>query len=165
LGTPLTWLHKEAPEAVIEAIEKETQIRSLLASQKYAVLSTQEQDHPYLNIVAFAETTDLHTILFATPRATRKYGNLSSKAGVALLVDNRSNDAADIREAMAVTIIGIAVEVPDSERERFERVYLEKQPHMEEFLSSTATALIKVDVESYLLVSRFQNVTRLNLKS
>ncbi|MGO9118100.1 MAG: pyridoxamine 5'-phosphate oxidase family protein [Desulfomonilaceae bacterium] len=148
-----------------EVVKLETEVRNLLASQKFAVLSTQEQDHPYLNLVAFAETSDLRTLLFATPRATRKYGNLSSKSGVALLVDNRSNDAADIREAMAVTVLGIAAEVPDSERERFERVYLRKQPHMEELLSSPSTALIKVDVESYLLVSRFQNVTILNLKS
>jgi heme iron utilization protein len=163
-----TWpprFHKEASEAVKEAIKLETEVRNLLTSQKFAVLSTQEQDHPYLNLVAFAETIDLRTILFATGRTTRKYGNLSSKSGVALLVDNRSNSAADIRNAMAVTITGTACEVPVSERESLERVYLEKQPHMQEFLSSPATALIKVDVESYILVSRFQNVTILNFKS
>ena len=148
-----------------EEIKVETHVRDLLASQKFAVLSTQEQDNPYLNLVAFAATSDLRTLLLATPRATRKYGNLSSKSGVALLVDNRSNDAADISEAMALTIIGVALEVSDSERERFARVYLEKQPHMEEFLSSPSTALIKVDVESYFLVSRFENVSTLNFKS
>ncbi len=136
-----------------------------MASQKFAVLSTQEQDHPYLNFVAFAAANDLRTILFATPGPRGSTGISHRNSGVALLVDNRSNDAADIREAMAVTIIGIALEVPDSERERFERVYLEKQPHMEEFLSSPSTALIKVDVESYLLVSRFENVSMLNFKS
>jgi len=150
---------------VQEAIKLETEIRNLLASQKFAVLSTQERDHPYLNLVAFTETNDLRTILFATTRATRKYGNLLSNSGVALLVDNRSNEVADIREAMAVTIVGSAFEVPASEREGLERAYLEKQPHMKEFLSSPATALIKVDVEYYLLVSRFQDVTILNLKS
>jgi len=150
---------------VKEAIKLETDVRTLLASQKFAVLSTQEKDHPYMNLVAFAETGDLRTILFGTTRATRKYGNISAKSGVALLVDNRSNEVADIREAMAVTIVGSAFEVPASEREGLERAYLEKQPHMKEFLSSPATALIKVDVEYYLLVSRFQDVTILNLKS
>ena len=115
--------------------------------------------------MAFAETSDLRTILFATNRATRKYGNISSKSGVALLVDNRSNEAADIREAVAVTIIGRAHEVPQSDREGLERVYLEKQPHMREFLSSPLTAFIKVDVESYVLVSRFEEVAVLNLKT
>lgn len=147
-----------------ETIKLETDVRTLLASQRFAVLSTQEKDHPYMNLVAFAETGDLRTILLATSRATRKYGNISAKSGVALLVDNRSNEVADIREAMAVTIIGTACEVSEDLRQRLYSVYLEKQPHMEEFLSSPTTALIKVDVESYIVVSRFQNVTILNPK-
>jgi len=149
---------------VNEATKIETEVRTLLASQRFAVLSTQEKDHPYMNLVAFAETGDLRTILFATTRATRKYGNIAAKSGVALLVDNRSNEVADIREAMAVTIVGTACEVSESLRKTLDRVYLEKQPHMKEFLSPPSTALIKVDVESYILVSRFQEVATLNLK-
>jgi len=57
---------------VNEAIKLETEVRTLLASQRFAALSTQEKDHPYMNLVAFAETSDLRTILFATTRATRK---------------------------------------------------------------------------------------------
>ncbi len=148
-----------------EAIKLETDVRTLLASQRFAALSTQEKDHPYMNLVAFAETSDLRTILFATTRATRKYGNIASKSGVALLVDNRSNEVADIREAVAVTVLGTACEVSGSLRDQLDRVYLEKQLHMKEFLSSPSTALIMVDVESYILVSRFQNVTILNPKS
>jgi heme iron utilization protein len=139
-------------------------IGNLLASQRFAVLSTQEQSHPYLNLVAFAETGDLRTILFATTRATRKFGNLLSHAGVALLVDNRSNEESDILQAIAVTAIGTANEVSEPLRAPLEHVYLHKHPHMKEFLSSPSTALIKVDVESYILVSRFQNVTILNLQ-
>jgi general stress protein 26 len=149
---------------VEDKIAVEIEVRKLLASQKFAVLSTQEQDHPYLNLVAFVETSDLRTILFATTRETRKYSNILYRSGVALLVDNRSNDVADLREAKAATIVGIAFEVQEREIEGLKRVYLEKQPHMEEFLSLPSTALIKVDVESYLLVSRFQNVATLNLK-
>jgi heme iron utilization protein len=162
-GTPVLLFKKEAPAAVKEAIKLETKVRNLLASQKFAVLSTQERDHPYLNLVAFAEAGDLRTILFATTRATRKYENISFKSGVALLADNRSNEVSDIREAMAVTIIGAACEVPESQREELSRIYREKQPHMTEFLSAPSTALIKVDVESYILVSHFQDVSILNL--
>jgi nitroimidazol reductase NimA-like FMN-containing flavoprotein (pyridoxamine 5'-phosphate oxidase superfamily) len=150
---------------VTETIETETQIRNLLASQRFAVLSTQEQAHPYLSMVAFTETGDLGSILFATTRETRKYGNISSKAGVALLVDNRSNEAADISQATAVTVIGTASEVSQSSREELDGVYLAKQPNMKDFLSSPSTALIRVDVESYILVSRFEKVAILNLKS
>ena len=165
MGAMPTLLSKEVPATVSEPSNLTTEVRTLLASQRFAVLSTQEEDHPYMNLVAFTETDDLRTILFATTRATRKYGNIAAKSGVALLVDNRSNEVADIREAVAVTVIGTACEVSESLRERLDRVYLEKQPHMKEFLSSPSTALIKVDVESYILVSRFQNVTILNPKS
>ena len=120
-----------------EAIKLQTDVRTLLASQRFAVLSTQEKDHPYMNLVAFAETGDLRTIFFATTRATRKYGNITAKSGVALLVDNRSNEVADIREAMAVTVIGTACEAYESLRNSFDRVYLDKQPHMAEFLILT----------------------------
>jgi heme iron utilization protein len=143
----------------------ETAVAALLGSRKFAVLSTQERDHPYMSLVAFAETRDLRTILFATSRVTRKYGNIKSKSGVALLVDDRSNDAADIQEATAVTIIGKAGEVSESLREPLYGVYLEKQPHMKEFLSAPSTALIKVDVESYIVVKRFQDVAMLDMQS
>ena len=140
-------------------------IRDLLISQKFAVFSTQETEHPYLNLVAFAETHDLRTILFATTRSTRKYENLVSKPGVSLLVDNRSNDAADIHEAKALTIIGTASEVPLAQRPTLDTAYLHKQPHMKDFLESHSTALIKVDVASYILVCHFQEVTTLDLTS
>lgn len=145
--------------------EIQTEIKQILVSQKFAVLSTQEKEHPYLSLVAFAETADLKTILFATPRTTRKYGNIMAKSGVALLVDNRSNEAADIRQAIAVTVIGRAHEVPESEREALSRVYLEKHPHMKDFLASPLTALFTTNVRSYIVVSRFQEVATLNLES
>jgi len=149
---------------VNEMIKLESEIKTLLASQRFAVLSTQEPHHPYLSLVAFAETADLRTIVFATTRATRKYGNISSTAGVALLVDNRSNEVSDINRAMAVTVIGTASEVSESRKEELDGVYLAKQPHMKEFLSSPSTALIRVDVDSYIRVSRFREVATLNLK-
>lgn len=139
-------------------------LKELFCSQRFAVLATLESSRPYLNMVAFAETDDLGAVLFATTRATRKYENILSKSGVALLVDNRSNQEADIRQAIAVTIIGTATEVPQDERQPLELLYLSKHPHMKDFLNAPTTVLIKIDVETYYIVSRFQNVTVLNLK-
>ncbi len=139
-------------------------LKNLFQSQRFAVLATVERSHPYLNMVAFAETEDLAAVLFATTKATRKYANILSASGVALLVDNRSNQEADIRQAIAVTIIGTAGEVMESHRAPLERLYLGKHPHMKGFLDAADTALIKIDVETYYMVSRFQNVTMLRLK-
>ena len=148
-----------------DRIQLSKQIRGLFNSQKFGVLATLEQTHPYLNLVAFAEEDDLKTILFATTRATRKYSNLSSKSGVSMLVDNRSNQVADLRHAVAVTIIGKAMELTENERSQGELLYLSKHPHMKEFLESPTTALIRLEVETYYVVTRFQNVTTLSFKS
>ncbi len=144
-------------------IQLRKQLRDLFNSQRFGVLATLEQTHPYLNLVAFAEADDLRSIFFATTRATRKYSNLSSKSGVAMLVDNRSNEVADLRHAIAVTIIGTATELEGNEKLDGARLYLAKHPHMNEFLASPTTALIRLQVRTCYVVSRFQNVTVINL--
>ena len=86
-------------------------LRKLLRSQPLAVLATQNQGQPYASLVAFASSDDLKSLYFATTRATRKYANLSGDSRVAMLVDNRSNNASDFSLAMAATATGTAVEV------------------------------------------------------
>ncbi|MGA8833084.1 MAG: pyridoxamine 5'-phosphate oxidase family protein [Desulfomonilaceae bacterium] len=144
-------------------IQLRKQLRDLFNSQKFGVLATLEQSHPYMNLVAFAETDDLKSIFFATTRTTRKYSNLSSKSGVAMLIDNRSNEVGDLRHAIAVTIIGTATELKGNERLDGERIYLAKHPHMKEFLASPTTALITLQIRNCYVVSRFQNVTVISL--
>ena len=145
--------------------ELRNDLKKLLDSQRLAVLATQEEIHPYLSLVAFAETDDLKVILFATTRDTRKYSNMLSKSGVALLVDNRSNEKADLSHGVAVTILGKATEVLQDDKGPLEEIYLAKLPHMKDFLAESSTALVRADVETYYMVSQFQNVTALNLKS
>ena len=139
----------------------------LFDSQKLAVLSTvQPEGHAYSSLVAFAATENAKTILFATTRATRKFENLMANDRVSLLVDNRSNDARDFREAAAATILGVAAEVSD-ERERRELVdlYVEKHPHLSEFVNTPTCALLKCRIEKIYLVQKFQKVMELHVDS
>jgi nitroimidazol reductase NimA-like FMN-containing flavoprotein (pyridoxamine 5'-phosphate oxidase superfamily) len=136
-----------------------TQLRGLFASQPLAVLSTDGNGHPYASLVAFAVSDDLRRLFFATSRDTRKFANLQSNSQVALLVDNRSNSVADFTRAVAVTVLGSCRELSGTERSDAERLYLEKHPHLEEFVSSPGCALIHVTVRSFYLVSCFRNVT------
>lgn len=78
---------------------------------RFAVLATSEQGSPYTSLIAFALTPDRHTLIFATPKATRKYENIISQPAVSILVDNRSQEAGDIQGAQAVTLLGTAQEV------------------------------------------------------
>ena len=115
--------------------------------------------------MAFAATDDLKTIFVCTPRATRKYANLKENPSVSLLVHNSSNQAMDIRQAMAVTVSGTAVEVPPGELAEARSIYLDKQPHMAGFATAPNTAIIEINVHRYDVVAHFQEVTILEIQT
>jgi nitroimidazol reductase NimA-like FMN-containing flavoprotein (pyridoxamine 5'-phosphate oxidase superfamily) len=137
-------------------------LKALLDSQKLAVLATHREGQPYGSLVSFVATEDMKQILFATTRSTRKYENLTADPRVALLIDNRSNEDADIHEATAVTATGRAEELAGADRQRFLRLYLERHPYLEDFVNSPTCALLRVTVHTYYLVNRFQEVTELH---
>ena len=138
-------------------------LSQLFTSQKLAVLSTQHQGQPYASLIAFAASDDLKELYFTTPRATRKFAYLQANPRVALLIDSRSNQDEDIHRAIAATVLGTAAEVPPEEREQVLNRYLAKHPHLEEFAQSPSTAVVRVTVETYYVVSRFQEVMELHV--
>jgi len=137
-------------------------LQALLRSQPLGVLSTQGGGQPYASLVAFAEGPRAGELLFATGRATRKYANLRADRRVALLVDNRSNRESDFGEAVAVTAVGFAEELRGGDREQAQAPYLAKHPALREFLASPGCALMRLRVQSYVVVRRFQEVIRLD---
>jgi uncharacterized pyridoxamine 5'-phosphate oxidase family protein len=139
-------------------------LKDLLKTQKLAVLATEDQNQPYGNLVAFAATNDLKYLVFATVRNTRKYANIINNPKVAMVIDNRSNRESDFHEAAAVTALGIVKEAKDVEKGRLEKLYLSKHPYLHEFITSPNCALLKIEVEVYYVVRRFQNVEEIRFK-
>jgi heme iron utilization protein len=140
-------------------------IKELLDSQQLAVLSTQNQGQPFCHLMAFAATEDLHYLLLATTRATRKYANLLADPRVALLVDNRTNQSADFAAASTLTALGTAWELQGRDRQQYLPIYLAKHPYLAEFVSAPDCALLRLKVQKYLLVTRFQEVQEISLDS
>jgi len=138
-------------------------IKGILDLQKLSVLATQGDGRPYGSLVAFAATADLKTLLFATKRATRKYSNLLAHPDVAMVIDTRTNQAADFSDATAVTALGEVEEVAADDRQEFLNIYIEKHPYLKEFVESPTCALLRVRVRNYIMVSRFQNVQELHV--
>jgi hypothetical protein len=150
---------------VIDRSEYARQIQALLKAQRFAVLSTRQDDgHPYASLVAFCVSHDLKQLVFCTLRSTRKFANLEAEGRVALLVDNRSNDETDLRQAAAVTVLGDCAEAHGEESTSLRDGFLVRHPAMAEFVQSPGCAVIKVDVRSYYLVTRFQNVVELHVR-
>lgn len=134
-------------------------IGKLFSVTPLAVLATDHGGAPYTSLVAFIASENLREILFATSRDTRKYRYLQENKRVALLVDNRSNAAADFRDAIAVTILGCATELAGAERDNSLSLYVEQIPQLAEFVHSPSTALFRVAVSSYSLVEEFEKVS------
>ncbi|MBN2282691.1 MAG: pyridoxamine 5'-phosphate oxidase family protein [Deltaproteobacteria bacterium] len=138
-------------------------IEELLARQRFGVLATQSDGNPFTSLVSFAVTGDLRRIIFMTSRGTAKYANMMRSERVSMLIDSRSNRESDIRDAVAVTVTGKAREVDKDDQEYLKEIYLNKHPYLKGFAQSPATALICIDVKSYVLVARFQEVETLDM--
>jgi uncharacterized protein YhbP (UPF0306 family) len=134
-------------------------VHRLLQQQQLGVLSTASKDIPYASLVAFVSSKDDRHLYFVTPRATRKFANITENAQVALLVNNSINDPRDFEQAAAVTAIGSANPVRMPQLEPIREQYLTKHPNLETFVRSSDSEMIDIRVERYILVERFQNVS------
>ena len=139
-------------------------LKDLFSSQPLAVLATQGDGQPYGNLVAFAATEDLKGLLFATARGTRKFANITLDPRVAMVMDSRTNQKADFQRAVAVTATGIVEEVESAERDHLLKLYLLKHPHLKKFVKSPNSAFLRVKVDNYYVVKRFQNVIVLSMQ-
>ncbi|MFO7976859.1 MAG: pyridoxamine 5'-phosphate oxidase family protein [Candidatus Hydrogenedentota bacterium] len=137
------------------------EVRQLLLSQQVAVLATHNQGQPYGTLVGFSVSPNLKSIFFATARSTRKFANIMADERVAMTFDDRTHDPADFYEAMGVTACGRAIEASKSHRSLDLRRFLGKHPHLQEFVMSPNCAFLRVRVEKYVLVRRFQDVVEL----
>lgn len=138
-------------------------IESLFQSQSLGVLATRGKEYPYCTLVGFVGTDDLRRIIFATLRNTRKYANIKQYPMISILIDSRSNRVEDFKDATALTVLGTAHEAEGEERERLSGLYLARHPHLKEFLQDPDCALMVLEVERYILVTRFQQVMEMDV--
>jgi nitroimidazol reductase NimA-like FMN-containing flavoprotein (pyridoxamine 5'-phosphate oxidase superfamily) len=144
--------------------EARCRLRDLLGSQKFAVLSTQSETGPYSSLVAFWAADDLASIVFPTMRETRKFNYLVSHPRVALLFDDRSNRDSDLSRTVAVTATGTAREVSDDTgRALASAGFLAKHPHLAAFAADPGCALIRVTIDTYYVVTDFQQLVTLHV--
>jgi uncharacterized pyridoxamine 5'-phosphate oxidase family protein len=137
-------------------------LRQIVGAQRFAVLATLSNQQPYSNLVAFAVSSDLRQIIFATNRHTQKYLNILSNDRVALLIDTRRNNPSDFIEALAITALGIAGKLTGDESHKLVRSYLDRYPSLGEFLQRQDVAIMSVLVTDYIL-ARFDRAERIRI--
>jgi len=138
-------------------------LAEVFSSQNLAVLATLGDEQPYCCLVGFAALPDMKHLLFATKRSTRKFSNISGNAHVAMMIDTRANKRSDFQQAVAVTAIGEAREVPKKPGSLQMDCYLDKHADLAEFMLSPDCALLCVEISNYVIVQDFQQVSEINL--
>lgn len=133
-------------------------IRNLLTNQFFGVLATKAEPFPHCSLVAFSVNPDFSAIYFCTSRATRKFANLSANSNVSLLIDNRNNEAADLRHAAVLTATGEARELDQEARSQTCSKFVLRHPDLKKFISLQDTAICTISVHNYFLVYDFQEV-------
>lgn len=141
-------------------------LKALGEKEAFAVLATDDNGRPYASLISFALTPDLRQVIFATPRNTRKFRNITGTGDVALLIDNRSNKNKGFIETQAITVLGTARALRRGRAWlEYAGVFLKKHPELEEFINASTTALVVIDVKSCIHVGNFQTVTTVDWDS
>lgn len=170
-GRKRGWLKRMAHKKTIPsttqkgAAEIPKQLKTFDKNEPFAVLATNDGGKPYTSLISFALTPDLRQVIFATPRNTRKFKNITAKRDVALLVDNRSKRKKGFMGTEAITVTGTATTI---RRGRvwieYAGIFLKKHPELEEFVNASTTALIIIDITSCVHVGSFQIITVMDWK-
>jgi len=66
---------------------------------------------------------------------------------------------------VAVTATGKAVEVGASEKEKYLHIFLQKHPHLKDFVNAPSCALLRIKIDTYVMVNRFQKVFELHIEN
>ena len=130
--------------------QPEQLLKEVIGTQYFAALNSLGDGLPYSNLVSFAISEDLRSLVFVTDRNTRKYRNIQENNNISLLIDNRTNQPSDVSQAVAITVIGTAREETEN-RSSLQTVFLTRHPHLQQFVDNSNNAMILVTVSEYII--------------
>lgn len=136
-------------------------ITNLYANQRFGVFATVWKNQSHQTLVCFQVTEDLSTIIFGTPKNSRKFVNSRVHEKISFFVDSANNDPKDLSQAMTLSAVGrafIGDLLPKDKYDNYIQIYLKKHPYQESFINSPSTDLVIIEVDHYQFVENFQTV-------
>jgi nitroimidazol reductase NimA-like FMN-containing flavoprotein (pyridoxamine 5'-phosphate oxidase superfamily) len=131
-------------------LKSERLLKKIIGGQYFAVLNSVGDGQPYSNLITFAITNDLESLVFITDRNTRKYRNINENSRISVLIDTRTNQPSDIKNAKAITVIGTAQEVTEN-KNALQALFLDKHPGLRQFVFKPSNAVILVTIQEYII--------------
>ena len=127
------------------------QIKSLLLQKNICVLATVSGSRPHCSLMAYITDDSGREVYMVTLRNTRKYANLMDNPAVSLLIDSRGESDRSLTRAL--TVSGTFDPVDDAgQRGAIKQTFLSTHPHLAELIDHPDAELVRVRIESYLLL-------------
>ena len=124
---------------------------ALVRKKNVCVLATVSDKKPYCSLMAYFTDGTCKEIYMVTHKNTTKFNNLQKNPSVSLLIDSRETQPRS--NAQALTIDGVFIPlIDDNKRQKIRDRMLESFPHMKDFIHHPESELIRIKINSFLLL-------------
>jgi len=136
---------------------------ALVRKKNVCVLSTVSDNKPYCSLMAYITDDTCKEIYMVTHKNTTKFNNLQNNPSVSLLIDSRETQPR--ANAQALTIDGVFIPLTDEDKKQNIRGrMLESFPHMKNFLHHPESEIIRIKINSFLLLDGLTESHFMSLK-
>jgi len=136
---------------------------ALVRKKNVCVLSTVSDNKPYCSLMAYITDDTCKEIYMVTHKNTTKFNNLQKNPSVSLLIDSRETQPRS--NAQALTIGGVFIPlIDDNKRQNIRDRMLESFPHMKNFLHHPESEIIRIKINSFLLLDGLTESHFMSLK-
>jgi nitroimidazol reductase NimA-like FMN-containing flavoprotein (pyridoxamine 5'-phosphate oxidase superfamily) len=126
-------------------------MKALVRKKNICVLATVSDHKPYCSLMAYITDALCKEIYMATHKNTTKFNNLQKNPSVSLLIDSRETQPRS--KAQALTIDGVFIPLTvENEKQNIRDRMLESFPHMKDFIHHPESELIRIKINSFLLL-------------
>jgi nitroimidazol reductase NimA-like FMN-containing flavoprotein (pyridoxamine 5'-phosphate oxidase superfamily) len=126
-------------------------MKALVRKKNICVLATVSGDKPYCSLMAYITDAACDEIYMVTHRNTTKFNNLQKNPSVSLLIDSRETQPRS--NAQALTIDGVFIPLIDeNKKQKIRDRMMESFPHMKDFIHHPESELIRIKINSFLLL-------------
>jgi nitroimidazol reductase NimA-like FMN-containing flavoprotein (pyridoxamine 5'-phosphate oxidase superfamily) len=139
------------------------QMKELVRKKNICVLATVLDNKPYCSLMAYITDATCEEIYMVTIKNTTKFKNLQRNPYVSLLIDTRETQPRS--NAQALTIDGVFTSLTDeNKKQKIRGRMLVSFPHMKDFIHHPKAELIRIKINSFLLLEGLTESHFISLK-
>jgi hypothetical protein len=130
----------------------------LLNQQVQCVLATCGETEQALHLMAYAISTELDQIYFASLESTQKVVNMRANPNVTCLWDNRTGNISDHTAGLAMSGFGQAHELTGEPALSAQHLLLQRNASLQPLLSNPSVVIFALHIDRYQWVEGYTKV-------